>query len=117
MAYDLPHLDLEDIPLRFDSQGRLEFTRINTEAVLANFAVHLQADADGEWEITGLYMGTQQLIRGTELYRRCFQHIEAEHSGAIHDHVQEHLTAAIEAADLGYDKTRPRTLAFELGVA
>jgi len=117
MAYELPHLYLEEIPLRFDSLGRLEFTRINNEAVLANFAVHLRADADGDWEITGLYMGTQRLIQGTELYRRCFQQIESECSGAIHDHVQEHLTAAIEGADLGYDKTRPRTLAFELEVA
>jgi hypothetical protein len=106
--FDLPHLDLEEIPLRFDSLGRLEFAGINNEAVLANFAVHLRADADGTWEITGIYMGTQQLLRGTELYRRCFQQIEAEHAGAIHDHVQEHLDSAIEGAhlDFSYDKTK-----------
>lgn len=116
--FDLPHLDLEEIPLRFDSLGRLEFTRINNEAVLANFAVHLQADTDGEWKITGIYMGTQQLLQGTELYRRCFQQIEAEHAGAIHDHVQEHLDSAIEGKFFDYDKTRPRTLKRELeGVA
>jgi hypothetical protein len=110
--YELPTFDIDDLPMRLDGMGRPEFCRVNDEAFFATFHLGIKADADGEWEVTSIHFGTQRLTG--DIYRRFAQHFEAEHASKIHDFVSENLTAAIEGADLGYDKTRPRTLAFEL---
>jgi hypothetical protein len=116
MAYVLPSFEIDDIPMRLNGMGCPEFCRVNSEAFFATFHLGIEADADGDWEIVSIHMGTQEL-KG-DIYRRFAQHFEAEHASKIHDFVSENLTAAIEGADLDYDKTRPRTLAFELeGVA
>ncbi len=112
MTYTLPVLELEEIPMRLDGTGRLTWCRMNDEAVLANFAIGLEANADGEWEIVSLHMGTQRLTG--EVYRRFAQHFEAEHSSKIHEFVSENYAAAVEGAHLDYDKTRPRTLKHDL---
>jgi hypothetical protein len=110
MAYVLPSFEIDDIPMRLNGMGQPEFCRVNSEAFFATFHLGIKVDADGEWEITSIHFGTQCLTG--DIYRRFAQHFEAEHTSKIHDFVSENLTAAIEGADLGYDKTRPRTLIY-----
>jgi hypothetical protein len=119
MAYTLPTFDLDDLPMRLNPLGHLEFCRVNDEAFFATFHLGLEADADGEWEITSIHIGTQELRQGSDIYRCFAQHFEAEHSSKISEHCADNLTDAIEGAhlDFSYDKTRPRTLAHELEVA
>lgn len=115
MAYTLPPLELDDVPMNLDALGRPQFCRVNDEAFFATFHLGIEADADGEWEITSIHMGTQEL-KG-ETYRRFAQHFEAEHAQTIHDHASENFADAVEGAHFSYDKTAPRTLAFEMGSA
>jgi hypothetical protein len=115
MAYTLPSFEIDDLPMHLDALGRPQFCRVNDEAFFATFHLGIQADADGEWEITSIHMGTQEL-KG-DIYRRFAQHFEAEHAGKIHDHVSDNYAAAVEGARLGYDRTRLRTLKHELEVA
>lgn len=112
MAYTLPTFDLDDLPMRLNPLGQLEFCRVNDEAFFATFHLGLQADADGEWEITSIYMGTQEL-KG-DIYRRFAQHFGAEHASKIHEFVSENYADAVDGAHLDYDKTRPRTLKHDL---
>lgn len=103
MAYTLPPLELDGLPMHLDRDGRTVFT------------LGITIDADGEWQITSIHMGEQEL-KG-ETYRRFAQHFEAEHTQTIHDHASENFADAVEGAHFSYDKTAPRTLAFELGAA
>lgn len=114
MAYTLPTFDLDDLPMRLNPLGHLEFCRVNDEAFFATFHLGIQADADGEWEITSIHIGTQELHQGSDIYRRFAQHFEVEHAGDIHEFVSENYANAVEGAHLDYDKTRPRTLKHDL---
>jgi hypothetical protein len=115
MTYMLPAFEIDDLPMRFNGMGWPEFCRVNDEAFFATFHLGLKADADGEWEITSIHMGTQEL-KG-DIYRRFAQHFEAEHAGKIHDHVSECYADAVDGAHFDYEKATPRMLAHELEVA
>ena len=94
----LPELEIEEIPMRLDGMGRPEFCLMNDEAFLADFAFRIAADSVDEWDFTSIYMGTQRLRSGSEIYRRVAQHFEADHIGKIHEHIVEHLPNEDDAA-------------------
>lgn len=96
--HTLPDLDIEDVPMSLDALGRVQFCRMQNEAVLANFALGIEAESTDEWEITSIHIGTQALQQGTDLYRRLAQHLEAERISSIHQHIIEHLSGAREQA-------------------
>ena len=114
MAYTLPDFEIDDIPMNLDALGRPQFCRVNDEAFFATFHLGIQSDADGEWEITSIHFGTQELRQGSGIYRRFAQHFEAKHASDIHEFVSENYANAVEGAHLDYDKTRPRTLKHDL---
>jgi hypothetical protein len=96
--FTLPVLDLEEIPMRLDPLGRVQFCRANEEAMLASFGVVIIASSTEEWQIEAIHIGTQALSPHTELFRRIAQHLEAEHSRAFHDHILDHLPDARDEA-------------------
>lgn len=102
----IPAYELDDIPMRITPLGRLEFCKANDEAVLANFAIGLKANAADDWEITSLHLGTQELSGDT--LRRFAQEIEAAHGFKISDHVGEHIGEALIGA-------REEAREFEMG--
>jgi hypothetical protein len=112
---ELPKLLLQDIAFRVDGTGRLEFCEPNSEAVLAEFELTIVHDGEDDWQITGVTMGAQALRPGSEFYIRCVQHFTADKRiDTIHDHVSDNYADAVEGRFCGYDKTAPRTMAFEL---
>lgn len=100
MPLTIPSLELEEIPLRLDTRGVLQFCAIRQEAVLANFEIGISASAHDDWEVTSVTMGTQEL-RG-DLFRRVAQHIEDAFGSRIADHVAEHLGDARD--QVAYDE-------------
>lgn len=100
MAFNITPLELEEIPMKLNAFGIPEFCEMRDEAFLANFALHLSASAADEWEITSVYIGTQEL-RG-ETRRRFARHFEDTRGMEISDHVAENLPDAKEQA--AYDQ-------------
>src|SRR5688572_3611698 len=91
----LPILDIEEVPLRFNAAGRLEFCdRPNTEAVLGSFALSISAASSVEWEFTSIWLGTQEL-KGQVLIWAA-QYFEEKYAQEIIDHIHEHLRAVRE---------------------
>lgn len=98
----IPAYELDDIPMKLDSQGRLQFCEVRKEAVYASFAIGLKANAADDWEIVSLHLGTQELFGDT--LRRFAQEIEATHGFKISDHVGEHIgEALIGAREVEYE--------------
>jgi len=102
----IPTYELDDIPMKLDGQGRLQFCAVQQEAVYASFAIGLKANAPDDWEIVSLYLGTQELFGDT--FRRFAQEIEATHGFKISDHVGEHIGEALIGA-------REEAREFEMG--
>jgi hypothetical protein len=92
----IPTLEIDELPMRIDGQGRLQFCKVNDEAVLASFAIGLKANAADDWEIVSIHMGTQELFG--ETFRRFAQHFESEHGAKISDHVGEELPDVLQSA-------------------
>jgi hypothetical protein len=85
----LPDLDLEEVPLRLCPDGKLEFCEPNREAVLASFALKINAESSEEWEFSDIFMGTQKLTG--QLLIWAAQYFEEKYIAEIQDHINEHL--------------------------
>jgi hypothetical protein len=100
--FTLPVLDLEEIPMRLDPLGRVQFCGANEEAMLVSFGVVIIASSTDDWQIEGIHVGTQALSPHTELFRRIARHLEAEHTSTFHDHIVDHLPDAKD--DAAYER-------------
>jgi hypothetical protein len=85
----LPILDIEDVPMRLNSLGKLEFTEPNKEAVLGSFAIQIFAESSEIWEVESVFLGTQEL-RGPALVR-AVQYFEEKYGDEIREHIHENL--------------------------
>jgi hypothetical protein len=89
MAFIIPPYEIEDVPMRLEPWGA-EFCAENEESFRASFALHIQARAADDWDVTEVYMGTQR-VRDHRLFCKFANHLEEKHGADISDHVGENL--------------------------
>lgn len=90
----LPILDIEEVPLRFNAAGRLEFCEDKKEAVLGSFALSISAEDAETWEFSEIWLGTQEL-KGPLLIWAA-QYFESKYAQEIIDHIYKHLRDVAE---------------------
>lgn len=96
MAYTIPPLDIEELPMRLDEHIGARFCASHRSHFLANFEIFVTATAHDEWEISGVTMGNQEL--SGDMFRKFAQYFEDEHGGKISDHVGENIPHVISSA-------------------
>jgi hypothetical protein len=93
----LPDMVLEDIPLRVNRTGIIEFCEQHEAALLGEFSIQIRAEDIDEWHVHAVTLGKQEL-KGVILEAVC-QHFEAEFTQDCHDHVRETLPDLLDDYD------------------
>jgi hypothetical protein len=93
----LEDLILEDIPLKLNSRGIIEFCPQHEAALLGEFSLQISAVDTDDWHISAVKLG-QQDLKGAILEKVC-QHFEAEFTQDCYDHVRESLPDEFDDID------------------
>ena len=97
--YRLPELLLEDVALKLSAGGLPVLCEVRDAAFLAEFTIGIDADDDGEWEISIVRMGEQELPAASPMSRLIVAHVTENKCSYVHEHIAEHLQDARESAE------------------
>lgn len=99
--YQLPELEISDVPIRINNNCTVDFCRQEEANAYADFTVTIKASSDEDWDFTEIWMGATELPFASPAYNWAASHFSVIWSDEIHEHIGKHLQDAKD--DAAYD--------------